>query len=123
MGDGITVAAPCKINLHLGVFDRRSDGYHPIESIFQMLEFGDVLWIDSLKKRSGIELYVKNMHENTLHMNSSVPPEQNMVYKAVRLFQMERGEETGWYIRLERPSLSVQVWGVVRPMRLRYCLR
>uniref|UniRef100_A0A7C3IIP8 4-diphosphocytidyl-2-C-methyl-D-erythritol kinase n=1 Tax=Gracilinema caldarium TaxID=215591 RepID=A0A7C3IIP8_9SPIR len=98
MGDGIRVAAPCKINLHLGVFDRRSDGYHPIESIFQMLDFGDVLWIDSLKKRSGIEVHV----EGPVPMGSFVPPEQNIVYKAVRLFQMERGDERGWHVRLEK---------------------
>lgn len=98
MGDGIRVAAPCKINLHLGVFDRRSDGYHPIESIFQMLDFGDVLWIDSLKKRSGIELHMGG----AIHMDVSVPPEQNIVYKAVRLFQMEQGDENGYYIHLEK---------------------
>jgi len=63
-----------------------------------MLDFGDVLWIDSLKKRSGIELHM----EGPVHMDGSVPPEQNIVYKAVRLFQMERGDERGWYIRLEK---------------------
>lgn len=98
MRDGIRVAAPCKINLHLGVFDRRSDGYHPIESIFQMLDFGDVLWIESLKKSSGIELYT----EGPLSVDSSVPPEQNIVYKAVRLFQMKRGDEKGWRIQLHK---------------------
>lgn len=92
MGDGIRVAAPCKINLHLGIFDRRSDGFHPLESIFQTLSFGDILWIDSLKKRSGIEL----------QMDGFVPPEQNIVYKAVRLFQDERGDDTGWFIRLDK---------------------
>lgn len=98
MRDGLRVAAPCKINLHLGVYDRRSDGYHPIESIFQLLEFGDVLWIDSLKKSSGIELCV----EGPISLNSSVPPEQNIAYKAVRLFQSASGDDSGWYICLEK---------------------
>ncbi len=98
MRGGLRVAAPCKINLHLGVFDRRSDGYHPIESIFQLLEFGDVLWIDSLKKSSGIELCV----EGPVSLNSSVPPEQNIAYKAVRLFQSASGDDSGWYICLEK---------------------
>ncbi|AEJ18944.1 4-(cytidine 5'-diphospho)-2-C-methyl-D-erythritol kinase [Gracilinema caldarium] len=98
MGDGIRVAAPCKINLHLGIFDRRSDGYHPIESIFQMLDFGDTIWIESLKKSSGIELHM----EGSVPMKDVVPPEQNSIYTAVRLFQMESGCESGWYIRLNK---------------------
>ncbi len=98
MRDGLSVAAPCKINLHLGVYDRRSDGYHPIESIFQLIGFGDVLWIDSLKKGSGIELCV----EGPISLDSSVPPEQNIVYKAVSLFQSASGDDSGWHVRLEK---------------------
>ena len=45
-----------------------------------------------MKKRSGIEL----------QMDGFVPPEQNIVYKAVRLFQDERGDDTGWFIRLDK---------------------
>ncbi|MFQ3547808.1 MAG: 4-(cytidine 5'-diphospho)-2-C-methyl-D-erythritol kinase [Termitinemataceae bacterium] len=93
MGDGIQIAAPCKINLHLGVFDRRSDGFHDLESLFQLLSFGDTLWISSLKKSSDFELLMNN---------DSVPAEQNIITKAVRLFQKKRNCEAGWSIRVKK---------------------
>jgi len=37
----ITVAAPAKVNLHLGVGALRPDGYHDLVTVFQALEFGD----------------------------------------------------------------------------------
>ena len=35
MLDVVREYTPAKINLHLKVFPKRTDGYHPIESIFQ----------------------------------------------------------------------------------------
>jgi 4-diphosphocytidyl-2-C-methyl-D-erythritol kinase len=43
MGKALHVKAPCKINLHLHVKGRRSDGYHCLESVFLALDFGDTL--------------------------------------------------------------------------------
>jgi 4-diphosphocytidyl-2-C-methyl-D-erythritol kinase len=36
-------AAPAKLNLFLHVVGRRADGYHLLESVFQMLDFGDTV--------------------------------------------------------------------------------
>ena len=33
--------APAKLNLFLHIVGRRADGYHAIESVFQLLDFGD----------------------------------------------------------------------------------
>ncbi|MET1254814.1 4-(cytidine 5'-diphospho)-2-C-methyl-D-erythritol kinase [Aliikangiella maris] len=38
-------ASPAKLNLFLQVIGRRTDGYHLLQSIFQLLEFGDELEI------------------------------------------------------------------------------
>ncbi|MFD4291735.1 4-(cytidine 5'-diphospho)-2-C-methyl-D-erythritol kinase [Rhodococcus sp. NPDC058505] len=37
----VTVRAPSKVNLHLGVGDLREDGYHDLTSVFQALSLGD----------------------------------------------------------------------------------
>ena len=36
-----TYPAPAKVNLFLHVVGRRADGYHLLESVFQLLDFGD----------------------------------------------------------------------------------
>ena len=39
--------APAKVNLFLHVVGRRADGYHLLESVFQLLDFGDTLEINA----------------------------------------------------------------------------
>lgn len=85
MRDGVCVAAPCKVNLHLRVFERRPDGFHDIESVFLALDFGDELHLRSLKERSSCAVL----------MDGSVPPERNIVYKAVSAFRSRSGWDGG----------------------------
>jgi 4-diphosphocytidyl-2-C-methyl-D-erythritol kinase len=92
MRDGIVVAAPCKINTHLRVMDRRTDGFHDIESVFQALSFGDELRFVSLKERFVCDV----------RMDGPVPPERNIVYKAVSAFRLATGFDGGVRIDIEK---------------------
>ena len=38
--------APAKLNLFLHVTGRRSDGYHDLQTVFQLLDWGDELGIE-----------------------------------------------------------------------------
>ncbi len=39
-------AAPAKLNLFLHIVGRREDGYHLLQSVFQLIDFGDTLHFD-----------------------------------------------------------------------------
>lgn len=45
-----TFLAPAKINLFLHITGRRADGYHTLQSVFQLLDFYDTLHIKATKK-------------------------------------------------------------------------
>jgi 4-diphosphocytidyl-2-C-methyl-D-erythritol kinase len=74
------------------VLDRRSDGYHDLESLFQTISFGDELRIESLKERSICDV----------RMGALVPPERNIVYKAVDLFRSATGYDGGLRIEIKK---------------------
>ena len=46
--------APAKLNLFLAITGRRPDGYHDLQTVFQLLDWGDTVWI-RLRDDSRIE--------------------------------------------------------------------
>ncbi|MDR2193080.1 MAG: 4-(cytidine 5'-diphospho)-2-C-methyl-D-erythritol kinase [Treponema sp.] len=98
------VQARCKINLHLEVKDRRSDGYHNLESIFLPLEWGDILYFNVLDQLSICDLQmVWNIpHRKYIETSGDIPLEKNLVYKAVSLFRKRTGWDKGIRIVLEK---------------------
>ena len=51
-----SIHAPCKINLHLAIKDRRADGFHNLESVFAALDFGDDLFFELAGKEGFYDL-------------------------------------------------------------------
>ena len=43
MSTALTITAPAKLNLFLHITGRRSDGYHTLQTLFQLLDWGDTL--------------------------------------------------------------------------------
>ena len=78
--------APAKLNLFLHITGRRQDGYHELQTVFQLLDFGD---------RMAFE--VSNNGIFSLHLNSSkdvetdTPLDNNLVTKAAVLLRLEAG--------------------------------
>jgi 4-diphosphocytidyl-2-C-methyl-D-erythritol kinase len=92
-----TIDAPCKINLHLSIGEKRPDGFHCLESLFASLALADTLRFEC----SG------NDDECFLSMDwegreESIPPEKNLVLKAVSLFRERTGCKNGLNIRLKK---------------------
>lgn len=89
MIQSVRVPAPCKINLHLRVLGRRNDGFHDIESVFQLVSLADEVSV-SMTGCSGDCTVVSPFME--------LPPE-NTVTKAVSLFRGATGLNAG--VRIE----------------------
>ncbi|MDR1167501.1 MAG: 4-(cytidine 5'-diphospho)-2-C-methyl-D-erythritol kinase [Heliobacteriaceae bacterium] len=90
--ESIKIACPAKINLTLKVLDKRSDGFHNIESIMQTIDLFDYLTI-SAQESSRCEI-------NLSGTSSEIPyDEKNLVYKAAVLF-FERTNISGYKIHI-----------------------
>ena len=85
----LRLLAPAKLNLYLRVLGRRPDGYHDIETIFERIDLADELTFEPAP---------------SLDLTCSDPAlscgENNLVMKAARLLQQERGGGTGARIEL-----------------------
>ncbi len=90
----LTLPAPAKINLFLHVRNRRKDGYHNIETVFQFLELSDTLQFE-LTDHPGV-------HRVDRH-NYSLP-EEDLVVRAIQLIKATccPAKETGVKITLHK---------------------
>lgn len=66
-----------KINLHLHIGGKREDGYHPLSSIFHLIELHDVIKVELTEQQQ--------THIEIIGMDG-VPLTQNIMYKAASLF-------------------------------------
>ncbi|MFK7829123.1 MAG: 4-(cytidine 5'-diphospho)-2-C-methyl-D-erythritol kinase [Congregibacter sp.] len=78
-----SIMAPAKLNLFLHVTGRRPDGYHNLQTVFQLLDYGDEL---HLKLRSDKQLRLNCTGPRTLADTAS---EDNLVIRAARLLALE----------------------------------
>lgn len=88
----LTLPAPAKLNLFLNILGRRSDGYHELQTVFQLLDYGDELNFEALPNEA-IEL-VSGL--------TGVPDEENLVVKAARALQQASGCRRGARIVLHK---------------------
>ncbi|MGB0445350.1 MAG: 4-(cytidine 5'-diphospho)-2-C-methyl-D-erythritol kinase [Porticoccaceae bacterium] len=88
----ITLPSPAKINLFLHILDRRDDGYHNLQTLFQLLDCGDQLSFTANK----------NSDINVLSHLDEVAAEDNLVYKAAKALQQATGCQWGCDIELEK---------------------
>jgi|TARA_B110000483_G_scaffold228058_1_gene290465 4-diphosphocytidyl-2-C-methyl-D-erythritol kinase len=73
----INVLSPAKLNLFLHVLGRRPDGYHNLQTLFQLLDFGDEMTFSN--NESGIiGLSIQN------NIGAPLPMDSNLVVKAAK---------------------------------------
>ena len=89
--------APAKLNLFLHILGRREDGYHDLQTLFQLLEAGDTLRF-ATAPRGELQL-----HLNTNSTGQVVPLADNLILKAARLLRDHVGKpQLGAEIQLDK---------------------
>ena len=89
--DLVSWPCPAKLNLFLHITGRRADGYHELQTLFQLLDYGDRM-----------TFAVNDTGEITLDANCDIPLGENIVYRAARLLQETASTSQGCHIRLRK---------------------
>ena len=84
--------APAKLNLFLHICGRRADGYHLLQTVFQLLDYGDTLRVSP--RADGKIRRVAELPE--------VPEDEDLCLRAARLLQQETGCRLGADIHIDK---------------------
>jgi 4-diphosphocytidyl-2-C-methyl-D-erythritol kinase len=84
--------APAKLNLFLHVTGRRPDGYHELQTVFQLLDYGDEIFVEP--RADGLVLRPEGA--------AGVPAESDLVVRAARRLQAAAGCRQGAEIRVRK---------------------
>lgn len=88
----LVLPAVAKLNLFLHITGRRADGYHNLQTLFQLLDYGDELRFDLRA-------------DNQILLDCNQPElvnEQNLVLRAARLLQQHSNSTQGCDIYLQK---------------------
>ena len=83
--NAISVLAPAKLNLFLHILGRRNDGYHNLQSLFQLLDFGDDLHFET--DTSG----TISLHLDSNSEIKKIPMDDNLIIRATELLRANYG--------------------------------
>jgi len=83
--------APAKLNLFLRITGRRPDGYHLLQTVFRLLDWGDT-----------VRLRVRG--DGAIHREPvpGIPEEQDLMVRAARALQRESGSPLGADIAVDK---------------------
>jgi len=90
--NGAAWPAPAKLNLFLHVTGRRDDGYHELQTIFQLIDLADTL--SFVPRADGVIHRVEGP--------ADVPAAEDLCLRAARRLREASGSATGVDIRLEK---------------------
>jgi len=92
MIDALHIKAPAKINRFLHIVGQRKDGYHLLQSVFQLLDLHD-------------DIYLTASTDGLVHRPkgaANVPPEEDLVVLAAKLLQEYTHTNQGCTIQVEK---------------------
>lgn len=87
----IRVPSPAKLNLFLHITARRADGYHELQTIFQLIDLYD--WME-FQQTDDLEISIDGLN----HIDLA----QNLIYKATQILKPYAKNPTGLKINIEK---------------------
>ena len=81
----LTYLSPAKINLFLHVISKRSDGYHNLQTIFQLLDYGDEINFT----------YRKDGQINRNYGNEDIPMNNDLIIRSANTLKQISGTKEG----------------------------
>lgn len=87
----IRVPSPAKLNLFLHITGRRENGYHELQTIFQLIDLYD--WM----------IFTPTLDEQVeIDGLSEVRPEENLIYRAAQILRPHAKKFCGLHIKIEK---------------------
>lgn len=87
----IRVPSPAKLNLFLHITGRRDDGYHELQTIFQLIDLSD--WLE-FTQTDDLQISIDGLN--------SIDLEHNLIYKATQILKPYAQKITGLSIHVEK---------------------
>lgn len=99
----ITLPAPVKLNLFLHITGRLDSGYHLLQTIFQLLDYGDQITIDTKPDQ------LEQANKNGIQFHCNLPElatSDNLVVKAANILQSHADKPVGAKIYLDKRTAA-----------------
>ena len=94
--------SPAKLNLFLHILGRYDNGYHQLQSLFQMLDYGDALAFDVSKEKTESTESTESTNIRMETPLDGVPDDDNLIIKAARLLATKTQCNKGAVISIDK---------------------
>jgi 4-diphosphocytidyl-2-C-methyl-D-erythritol kinase len=94
----LILPAPAKLNLFLHITGRRSDGYHLLQTVFQFLDYSDVVELSLREDKQILRL----TPSDRLEVLKDIPEESDLCIRAAKLLQFHSNKKMGVDIGLHK---------------------
>ncbi|WP_077411274.1 4-(cytidine 5'-diphospho)-2-C-methyl-D-erythritol kinase [Marinicella sediminis] len=86
--------SPAKINLMLRILGQREDGYHNLQTLFQILDWGDDMTFQQVNQNGQCQIRITGFND--------VPEEQNLIHQAAQLLRPMARKQSDWLIDVNK---------------------
>ncbi len=98
----VTVSAPAKINLCLGVGPARDDGFHPLATVYQAIDLHDRVTASHAPSSASEDVTVSVTAEDRISLDDVPLDGSNIAVRAARLLAAHHGVERGVSLAIDK---------------------